>query len=231
MNELKHIAIIMDGNGRFAQSLGKPRSYGHKIGANVVREVTKYCARDLEITTLTLYAFSTENWKRPKVEVNYLMRLLKNYLKSERSTYMENNIRFRAIGDLSAFSKELQEEIKMLSELTSGNTALTQVLALNYGSSDEIARTIAKVVPLINQNTSTEEIKEVFKNNLDTAGLSDVDLLIRTAGEHRLSNFLLYQLSYSELFFTSTLWPVFSIEELEEIIAQYKSRHRRFGGL
>lgn len=230
MQGLKHLAIIMDGNGRWAQMRGEKRIEGHKVGANVVRQITQWCARS-SITTLTLYAFSTENWKRPKYEVEFLMKMLKNYLDEELETYQKNNIRFFAIGDIEIFSSALKQKILEVEEITKNNTALNQVLALNYGSKDELSRAVFKSKEEIQKAKNVKEVQEVIAQSLDTAPFSDVDLLIRTGGEQRLSNFLLWQCSYAELFFTPTLWPDFEIGELEKIVQSFHARHRRFGGL
>jgi len=221
----KHIAIIMDGNGRWAKQRGLKRTMGHEKGAQVVREITTYCAK-IGINYLTLYAFSTENWARPKLEVEYLMKLLERFLENELKTLMENSIKFKAIGDLSKFSKSLQKTIKELEEKTSNNKSLTQVLALNYGSKDEILRAIKKL-----NEQKLEVTQENFESCLDTAGFSSIDLLIRTSGELRLSNYLLWQSAYAELFFTNTLWPDFNSIELESIIEDFTKRQRRFGAL
>ena len=221
----KHIAIIMDGNGRWANERGLKRTAGHEEGAKVVRNITIHCAK-LGVKYLTLYAFSTENWSRPKLEVEYLMKLLEKYLKNELDTFLQNNIKFKAIGDLSRFSKSLQNTIKEIEEKTANNSRLTQVLALNYGSKDEILRAVKKL------NERNLEINEKnFESCLDTAGFSEVDLLIRTSGEIRLSNYLLWQNAYAEMFFTSTLWPDFSTNELDYIIDDFNKRQRRFGGV
>ena len=222
---LKHIAIIMDGNGRWAESKNKKRVEGHKVGAEVVREITTYCAES-HLEYLTLYAFSTENWSRPKAEVDFLMKLLNSYLKNELKTYTKNSIRLQVIGDTSKFSPALQKTINKTIELTKNNTALTQVLALNYGSRDEIVRAVNFM-----KEHDIEFTSENISNNLDTAGIPDVDLLIRTSGEQRLSNFLLWQLAYAEFYFTQTLWPDFTSKELEEIIENFSKRVRRFGGI
>ena len=219
-----HLAIIMDGNGRWAKKRGLKRVEGHKKGAEVVKEITTYCANNEEIEILTLYAFSTENWKRPKMEVDFLMKLLDNWLKKELPTYMENNVKFEVIGDISKFSDKLKKRIEYTKEVTKNNTKLTQVLALNYGSRDEITRAVKK---LIDKN---EEITpENIQKNLDIS--RDVDLLIRTSGEIRVSNFLLWQIAYAEMYFTPTLWPDFTPNELEEILKEFKKRERRFGGI
>ena len=221
----QHLAIIMDGNGRWAKEQGLQRTAGHKQGAKVVRHITEHCAK-IGIKYLTLYAFSTENWSRPKLEVEYLMRLLNEYLEKEIETYQKNNIRFKAIGDLSKFSKKLQNTIEKTQELTKNNTALTQILALNYGSRDEITRAVQKLVEN-NQEINEENITQ----NLDTKDIPQVDLLIRTSGEVRISNFLLWQCAYSEMFFTKTYWPEFSSDELDDIISDFSKRERRFGGV
>ena len=219
-----HLAIIMDGNGRWAKKRGLKRTEGHKKGAEVVKEITTYCANNPEIEILTLYAFSTENWKRPKMEVDFLMRLLDNWLKKELDTYMKNNVKFETIGDISKFSDKLKKRIEYTKEATKNHKKLTQVLALNYGSRDEITRAVQKMVK------NNEEItEENIQKNLDIS--RDVDLLIRTSGEIRLSNFLLWQVAYAEMFFTSTFWPDFTPKELEEIIEKFKKRERRFGGI
>lgn len=224
-NFLNHIAIIMDGNGRWAKERGLKRTAGHEEGAKVVRNITIHCAK-LGVKYLTLYAFSTENWSRPKLEIEYLMNLLEKYLKNELETFLKNNIRFKSIGDLSRFSKSLQNTIKEIEEKTANNSGLTQVLALNYGSKDEILRAIKKL------NERNLEVNEKnFESCLDTAGFSEVDLLIRTSGEIRLSNYLLWQNAYAEMFFTPTLWPDFSTDELDSIIDDFNKRQRRFGGV
>ncbi len=226
-NELlpEHIAIIMDGNGRWAKERGLKRTAGHEEGAKTVRHITTHC-NNIGIKYLTLYAFSTENWTRPKLEVEFLMKLLEKYLKNELPIYLENNVRFRAIGDLSRFSKSLQKTIQTTIEKTSHCTGLTQVLALNYGSRDEITRAVKK---LTQQKLDITE--ENITNCLDTVGIPDVDMLIRTSGEVRLSNYLLWQNAYAEMFFTSTFWPEFNSNELDDLISDFKVRERRFGGI
>lgn len=222
-NQPRHIAIIMDGNGRWAEAQGKSRTYGHERGAEIVRSITTYCGEHSEIDRLTLYAFSTENWKRPKLEVEFLMKLLEKYLKSERATYLDNNIRFEPIGDLSLFSKSLRNVIDDVQKATERCTDLSQCLALNYGGRDEIVRAANS---LRENGTITVES---LTNALDCT--HDVDLLIRTGGDHRLSNFMMWQAAYAELFFTKTLWPEFDTDELESIIKKFKTVERRFGGL
>lgn len=225
INIPSHIAIIMDGNGRWAKERGLNRTAGHEEGAKTVRKITSYCS-EIGVKYLTLYAFSTENWQRPKLEVEFLMKLLDRYLKNELNVYLENNIRFKAIGDLSKFSKSLQKTIKDTETKTSSCTGLTQVLALNYGSKDEIVRAVKK---LNEQNLEVTE--ENIESCLDTAGFGDVDILIRTSGEIRLSNYLLWQNAYAEMFFTQTYWPDFSINELDDILSDFTKRERRFGGI
>lgn len=223
-NIAKHIAIIMDGNGRWAQERGQKRVKGHEMGAEVVRNITTYCSDHKEIRRLTLYAFSTENWKRPRLEVEFLMQLLERYLKNELSEYLKNDVRFEPIGDLSRFSNSLQKTIHNIQEKTAHCEGLVQRLALNYGSQDEIVRAV---------NTLIEAGKSVTEESISKAldCTCEVDLLIRTGGDHRLSNFLLWQAAYAELFFTDTLWPDFTPEELEKIITSFMSVERRFGGL
>ena len=219
-----HLAIIMDGNGRWAKKRGLKRIEGHKRGAEVVKEITTYCANNPEIDILTLYAFSTENWKRPKMEVDFLMRLLDNWLKKELDTYIKNDVKFETIGDISKFSDKLKKRIEYTKKVTKNNKKLTQVLALNYGSRDEITRAVKRLIE------KKEEITpENIQKNLDIN--RDVDLLIRTSGEIRISNFLLWQIAYAEMFFTKTLWPDFTSDELQKIINEFKKRERRFGGI
>jgi undecaprenyl diphosphate synthase len=215
----------MDGNGRWAKSHGLSRTAGHEEGAKTVREITTHCSK-IGVKYLTLYAFSTENWTRPKLEVEFLMKLLERWFKSELSIYLSNNVKFKAIGDLSKFSKSLQKTIKNVEEKTAHCTGLTQVLALNYGSRDEITRAFKKVI-----ENNLDITEENIDASLDTATFGDVDLLIRTSGEVRLSNFLLWQCAYSEMFFTDTLWPDFIPKELDKIIEQFSNRERRFGGI
>lgn len=225
-NTLKHLAIIMDGNGRWAEERGLKRTKGHEAGAEVIRDITKYCAAHKTIETATFYAFSTENWKRPKLEVEFLMKLLDKYLQKELETYQTHNIRFQAIGNIGAFSKTLQNRIKVTEELTKNNTNLTQVLALNYGGRAEITSAVNTLISEGKKSVTEEEISAALQTPY-----SDIDLLIRTSGEERISNFLLWQICYSELYFTPTLWPDFSSKELNEIIENFEQRTRRFGGL
>ena len=226
MLSVKHIAIIMDGNGRWAKKQGfLKRIKGHEVGAVRVRELTIH-ASNIGIKYLTLYAFSTENWKRPKAEVTFLMTLLEEYLKKELPLFLDNNIRFETIGDLSKLSNSLQKQIIRTKEKTAHFTGLTQVLAINYGAKDEMVRAI---------NRAIREGKEVDEARidalLDTKNMPPVDIMIRTGGEQRLSNYLLWQSAYSELFFTETLWPDFSNDELDSMIKKFKTIERRYGGL
>ena len=220
-----HIAIIMDGNGRWAKEKNLNRTAGHEEGAKTVRNITIHCS-DLGIKYLTLYAFSTENWTRPKLEVEFLMKLLERYFKSELPIYLENNVKFKAIGDLTKFSQKLQDIIKDTEDKTAHCSGLTQILALNYGSRDEIVRAVKKL-----NEQDLEPTEENINNNLDTAKMPDVDLLIRTSGEVRISNYLLWQSAYAEMFFTQTYWPEFNTQELDDIISDFGKRERRFGGI
>ena len=223
-----HLSIIMDGNGRWAKAKGLNRTEGHKKGVKIVKEITTFCANNDKINYLSLYAFSTENWKRPKYEVDFLMKLLDNWLKKELDTYLENEVRFEVIGDISKFSDKLQKRINITKEQTKHFTKLTQILALNYGSKNEITRAVKKLC-----NEKKEITEENINRYLDTSihNIPDVDLLIRTSGEIRVSNFLLWQIAYAEMFFTKTLWPDFTTKELEEIIKNFEKRERRYGGI
>lgn len=223
MNELKHLAIIMDGNGRWAKKRGLMRTKGHESGAKVVEDVCEFCIKE-GVSTLSLYAFSTENWSRPENEVKFLMDLLLKFLVSKQEIFVKNNIKFRAIGDMTPFSRELKEEISNLSDLTKDNSKLKLNLAINYGAKDEILRAFSKL---------KERNLEANEANL-TALLDEsepIDLLVRTGGEQRLSNFMLWQASYAELAFTDTFWPDFTSAELGLICEKFKNRKRRFGGL
>lgn len=225
MNELHHLAIIMDGNGRWAKTKSLARIKGHEAGAEVVETVSEFCIKN-GIANLTLYAFSTENWKRPESEVNFLLNLLKKFIIKKREIFIKNEIKFRAIGDISVFSQDLQSEISVLQNLTATYKKLNFNLALNYGSRDEIIRAAKKVI-----QKGDELNEQNLSANLDSADSGDVDLLIRTGGEIRLSNFMLWQASYAEFAFTNTFWPDFSEDELAEIVENFKIKNRRFGGL
>ena len=223
---LKHLAIIMDGNGRWAAQRGLNRTKGHEKGAEIIRDVTTYCAKHPTVETVTFYAFSTENWKRPKLEVDFLMRLLEKYLKKELQTYQENNVCFKAIGDLDKFSDKLKKRIRSTEEATKNNTDLTHILALNYGGRAEITYAVNSLMAKGKKEILEEDISSALQTPY-----SDIDLLIRTSGEERISNFLLWQLSYAEFYFSQTLWPDFNTVELDEIIEDFEQRNRRFGGL
>jgi undecaprenyl diphosphate synthase len=225
-----HLAIIMDGNGRWAKQKGLLRTIGHENGSKVVREVVEACA-EIDIPFLTLYAFSTENWNRPKVEVELLMKLLVSSLKKEIKTLQDNNIKLNAIGNLDALPRKVYSELIDVIENTKGNTKMTLTLALSYGSREELIKTVKEISLKVKNNLiSRDDIDEVVINNhLYTHNLPDVDLLIRTSGEQRISNFLLWQLAYAELYFTKTLWPDFTKTQLFEAILNYQNRERRFG--
>lgn len=226
----RHIAIIMDGNGRWAKERGQDRVYGHHEGVISVREIVNACA-ELNISYLTLYAFSTENWKRPKVEVDALMELLVNTIRKEAEELKKNNVRLHVIGDFESLPEICQKELNEAKEITSMNSGLNLVLALSYSARWEIneaARKIAK--DAIAGKVKPEDITdEVFKTYLTTAQFPDPELMIRTSGESRISNFLLYQLAYAELYFTNVHWPDFRKQNLYEALLNYQQRERRFG--
>jgi undecaprenyl diphosphate synthase len=225
-----HIAIIMDGNGRWAKSKGLLRSIGHQNGAKAVKEVVETCAK-INVKYLTLYAFSTENWNRPKLEVELLMKLLISSLKKEVKTLQKNNIKLSTIGNLNSLPTKVAKELKDIIEKTKDNNRLTLTLALSYGSQEELIKTIKEISLKVKNNLiSPENIdKSVINNHLYDHYLPDVDLLIRTSGEQRISNFLLWEIAYAELFFTDILWPDFNNENLFEAILNYQNRERRFG--
>lgn len=226
----RHIAIIMDGNGRWAKQHGKPRVFGHRNGVKAVRETTE-AAAELGVEYLTLYAFSTENWNRPQPEVNALMRLLVDTLYKEIETLNKNNIRLQAIGDLEKLPKRTYQALLDGIRKTQDNSRMTLILALNYSAKWDIVQASAKIAKRIEDATlSLEEISEqTFADHLSTAGIPDPELLIRTSGEHRLSNFLLWQIAYAELYFTPIFWPDFRKENLYEAIVDFQNRERRFG--
>lgn len=226
----KHIAIIMDGNGRWAKQKGMMRAFGHENGTKAVRQTVEASA-ELGIENLTLYAFSTENWKRPKLEVQTLMKLLVSSLKKEIATLQDNNIKLSAIGNLSTLPKKVYKELFEVIEKTKHNTRMTLTLALSYGSREEILNTVKEIsIKVKNNIISPENIEEsIINEHLYTQNLPDVDLLIRTSGEQRISNFLLWQIAYAELYFTSVLWPDFTKQHLYEAIIEYQKRERRFG--
>jgi undecaprenyl diphosphate synthase len=225
-----HVAIIMDGNGRWAKQQGKPRVFGHKNGVNSVRKTIEAIG-EIGIPFLTLYAFSTENWSRPKYEVKTLMSLLVSSLKNELKTLQKNNIKLNTIGNLENLPLKAQKELALVIEKTKKNSALTLTLALNYGAREEIVNVIKNISKkVVNKQLSLEEIDEkIINNHLYTFSLPDVDLMIRTSGEKRISNFLLWQIAYAELYFTDTLWPDFKEEHLFTAIIDYQFRERRFG--
>ncbi len=228
----KHIAVIMDGNGRWAKKYGKSRIYGHKNGVRAVRNTSEASA-ELGIEYLTLYAFSTENWKRPEYEVNALMTLLVETLKNEVKTLNENNIRLQAIGDLNKLPRKTHISLLEGIEKTKDNTRMTLILALNYSAKWEIVQSVKKLAQqAVNGLIRPEDINEnSVVQNLETTLIPDPELLIRTSGEKRLSNFLLWQLAYTELYFTEKYWPEFTKEDLYEAIVDYQSRERRFGNI
>ncbi|QKG29235.1 polyprenyl diphosphate synthase [Campylobacter sp. RM16187] len=223
MNSLKHLAIIMDGNGRWAKKQGLIRTKGHEAGANVVEAMCEFCIRN-DIKILSLYAFSTENWSRPKSEVDFLMDLLLKFLVSKKESFIKNEINFNVIGDIIPFNDKLRDEISNLKSLTKDNKKLKLNLAINYGAKDEILRALKRMQE---QNLDINEAN--LEANLDES--EPIDLLIRTGGEKRLSNFMLIQASYAELAFTDTLWPDFTSLELEKIVQNFYQISRRFGGL
>lgn len=228
----QHVAIILDGNGRWAKAKGMPRNYGHTAGAKNVETVCK-AANELGIKYVTMYAFSTENWNRPDSEVDALMKLLESYLKNCIKTADKNNMRVRIIGDMHRLSEKFQKRIKELEEASKNNIGLNLTIAINYGSRDEMIRGMKKMIEdHDNGKLNLDDINEqVFSNYLDTADIPDPDLMIRTSGEQRLSNYLLWQLAYSEFYFTDVPWPDFHKEELIQAIEAYNNRDRRFGAL
>ena len=228
----RHVAIIMDGNGRWAQQRGLPRVEGHRAGIRAVRESVETGAR-LELEALTLYAFSTENWKRPRWEVRTLMGLLKEYLRKELDVLVDNNIRFRPIGRIAELEVEIQEGLTRAIDATRGNTGLLFQIALNYSGRSEITDTVRQAVRLAAAGTlAADDVDEAWiASHLSTAGTPDPDLLIRTSGELRISNFLLWQIAYTELHITPVLWPDFRAADLIAAVAEYARRERRFGGV
>jgi undecaprenyl diphosphate synthase len=226
----RHVAIIMDGNGRWAKQKGLLRAIGHENGTKAVREVVEASA-EINIPYLTLYAFSTENWNRPKLEVELLMKLLVSSLKKEIKTLQDNDIKLNAIGNLESLPKKVHKELLDVIHSTKDNSRMTLTLALSYGSREEIAKTVKEISLKVKNNLiSRDDIDEsVINKHLYTHNLPDVDLLIRTSGEQRISNFLLWQLAYAELYFTETLWPDFTKTHLFEAVLNYQNRERRFG--
>ena len=228
----RHVAIILDGNGRWAKKRMLPRNAGHAAGS---KNVEKICAAawDMGIEYVTMYAFSTENWSRPKEEVDALMKLLHSYLKDCLKTSKKNNMQVRVIGDISKLDKDLQERIIELERVSAENTGLHFQVALNYGSRDEIKRSIISIANEVKEGSLLPEdiTEDIISSHLDTSGIPDPDLMIRTSGEQRLSNYLLWQLAYAEFYFTDVLWPDFSKKDLQKAVEFYQSRDRRFGGV
>lgn len=229
MNVPNHVAIILDGNGRWAKAKGMPRNYGHVQGAKTVEKICEE-AYNMGIKYLTVYAFSTENWSRPKDEVDQLMKLLRNYMKTCKETAKKNHMAVKVIGDKSRLAEDLQVSINELEEASKDNDGLHFQVAINYGSQDEMLRAVNRICADKEKGIITGEItKEIFESYLDTKGIPAPDLLIRTSGEQRLSNFLLWQLAYAEFYFTDVHWPDFSKEELMKAVESYNGRTRRFG--
>jgi len=226
----RHIAIIMDGNGRWAKQHGKLRTFGHRHGVTSVRETVE-AAAELGIQYLTLYAFSTENWNRPQTEVNTLMQLLVTTIGKEVKTLTENNIRLSIIGDIDSLPARVSRNLKQAIDATAGNTRMTLVLALSYSSRWEITNAVKQIAKKVKEGTLNADAitEQVIEQHLCTAGFADPELLIRTSGEHRISNYLLWQIAYAELYFTPTLWPDFRREHLYEAIVDFQKRERRFG--
>ncbi len=225
-----HIAIIMDGNGRWAKAQGLPRTAGHKKGAESLRRVMDAC-RSAGIRYLTVYAFSSENWKRPADEINDLMQLLQHYLRQEMQTLHENNVRLRFIGDLSQLDSTIREQVDDAVQQTAKNSAFNLTIALSYGGRQEILRAIQKLVADVEsgKRKAKDLSEQVFTEALDTAGLPEPDLLIRTGGEQRISNFLLWQSAYTEFYFTDALWPDFDAKHFTQALEDYATRERRYG--
>jgi len=227
-----HIAIIMDGNGRWAQKRGLPRSAGHREGSAVLRRIVKF-SYEIGIKYLTVYAFSTENWTRPKNEVDALMNLLLEYLRNAENEIGGRNIRIKAMGNIDGLSPELRDEIKRVEEFTGNNDGLTLIIALNYGGRDEIVNAVRKIALEVQKRSLRVEniTEQTISNHLYTSGIPDPDLVIRPSGERRLSNFLLWQASYAEFWYSDVLWPDFTERHLLEAIKDYQKRNRRYGGI
>ncbi len=227
----KHIAIIMDGNGRWAAKRALPRKAGHKAGAEAFERLITD-AKDLGIQHITVYAFSTENWKRSDEEVNAIMDLMRQYLKDSFQRFLKDNVRMHIIGDISRLDKDIQEQIQEVEEKSREKDGMTVHIALNYGGRDELLRSVQKIAEkaLQGQISLQDITEETIEENLDTAGVPDPELLIRTSGEERISNFLLWQIAYSEFYFSDVLWPDFNKKDLIEAIYYYQNRERRFGG-
>lgn len=230
MNVPQHIAIILDGNGRWAKAKGMPRNYGHAQGSKNVERICEI-AYKMGVKYLTVYAFSTENWNRPDSEVEALMKLLRNYMKTCLNTAKKNRMKVRVIGDKTGLDDDIRTRIEELEEASKDNDGLNFQIAINYGSRDEMLRAMKKMMKDCEEGKLTSEdiTEERYESYLDTHGIPDPDLLIRTSGELRLSNYLLWQLAYTEFYFTDVPWPDFTKEELEKAIEQYNSRDRRYG--
>lgn len=228
----EHVAIILDGNGRWAKAKGMPRNYGHMQGAKAVEDIL-VVARDMGIKYLTVYAFSTENWNRPETEVSALMTILRQYLKSSIKKSMKNNVRCQVIGERSKLSEDIREAIEELEDATRDNTGLTFTIAINYGSRDEIVRAVRKVAAECKDGAldPSDITEEMIAARLDTHNIPDPDLMIRTCGEQRLSNFLLWQCAYTEFYYTDVAWPDFDKNQLQMAVDAYAGRNRKFGGL
>ena len=227
-----HIAVIMDGNGRWAKKRHLPRIAGHRAGVKMAREIIEACAR-LKIQCLTLYAFSMENWRRPEAEVDFLMRLLREYLKRELPAIHKNNIRLRVIGRLAQLPDSVRKDLEDAMRLTASNSGMELIVALNYGARAELVDACNSLLQEHSKNGSSDRVidENMISNRLYTAGLPDPDLLIRTSGEMRISNFLLWQIAYAEIYVTETLWPDFSRSYLLEALIEFQKRERRYGGL
>lgn len=228
----RHVAIILDGNGRWAKKRFLPRNAGHAAGSKNVEKICS-AAWNMGIEYVTMYAFSTENWSRPKEEVDALMKLLYSYLKDCLRTSEKNNMRVRVIGDITRLAPDLQEQIKELEQFSAKNTGLNFQVALNYGSRDEITRAVTRLAQDVKNGVCDPENidEQMISDYLDTKGIPDPDLMIRTSGEQRLSNYLLWQMAYTEFYFTDVLWPDFDKKELEKAVEYYRNRDRRFGGV
>lgn len=227
-----HIGVIMDGNGRWAKKRGLPRSAGHKAGAEALKKIVTACNK-MGVKYITVYAFSTENWSRPKEEVDFLMNLLLGYLRDAETTLADENVVIRAIGSRAELTEEIREQIVKTEKFTASNTGIVMNIALNYGAREELTTAVRSICSdAAEGRLSAQDIDaDLISSRLYTANQPDPDLLIRTSGELRLSNFMLWQLAYSEMYFTDKLWPDFSVKDLEEAICEFQRRNRRFGGV
>lgn len=222
----KHVGFIMDGNGRWAKAKGKPRTYGHQKGADAIQGIVEECYK-LDVQVVSLYAFSTENWSRPKEEVDKIFDILRKFLKKHKKTLLKHNARLLVSGDITELPSELSEEIAALEEETKKNDEHVLNIAINYGSRRELVKAIKEII----KDNTTEITEQTISDHLYTAGLPDVDLVVRTSGECRISNFMLYQSAYAEFYFTPTLWPDFNKEELIKAIEWFNGRERRYGNV